>query len=878
MKLMAIDGNSLVNRAFYGVRPLSASDGTPTNALYGFLNMLLKLREDLQPDEICVCFDLRAKTFRHLAYDGYKAQRKPMPEELAAQMPLVKQALDLLGIHRLEQEGFEADDLLGTLARRCREQGDACVIVTGDRDSLQYIDQGAQVALVITRMGNTTTEIFDEENFRAHYQGLAPGRIVDLKAIMGDTSDNIPGVKGIGEKGAMELLLRFGTLENIYANLEDPAIRPAVKKKLEESRDMAFLSYKLAMGVTDAPLQKAPGQLAPAPMDRDELYRFLSRVELRALIKRLELTPPAEAGADAVQVVLPPVRELTAAQAEDLAEQPPVGAALCLMTDLTALALTTGGETLLVQEETVGAVRWRKLLTALLCDNAAPALHHGKPVMRALLEQNMTPALPGFDTALAAYLLDPSKGGSSLEELCARFLGFEALPAVYAAEDARTLLGIAPEALEALAQHSGLLALLAPVLKDKLEAQGMAALLQDMELPLSRVLAEMERAGMAVDGARLEEFGRDLAVRLQAAETEVYTLAGQQFNIGSPKQLGVVLFEELGLRAGKKTKTGYSTDADTLEKLRDVHPIIPAVLEWRKLSKLKSTYADGLARFIGSDGRIHSTLQQMVTATGRLSSTEPNLQNLPIRREDGSEIRRCFVTKPGWVLVDADYSQIELRILAHIANDTAMQAAFRDGEDIHAVTASQVFRVPLGEVTSQMRSRAKAVNFGIVYGISAFSLTDDIHVPQKEAQSYIDAYLNHYEGVRTYMERIKEEAREQGYVTTLFGRRRYLPELKSSNFNTRSFGERVALNTPIQGTAADVIKLAMVRVRNRLLEEGLQARLVMQIHDELLIEAPEAEVQQVCALLQQEMEGAASLSVKLDAAVSTGENWYDEKK
>ncbi len=878
MKLMAIDGNSLVNRAFYGVRPLTASDGTPTNALYGFLNMLLKLREDLQPDEICVCFDLRAKTFRHLAYEGYKAQRKPMPEELAAQMPLVKQALDLLGIARLEQEGFEADDLLGTLARRCREQGDACTIVTGDRDSLQYIDQGAQVALVITRMGSTSTEIFDEEAFRAAYQGLAPGRIVDLKAIMGDASDNIPGVKGIGEKGAMELLLRFGTLENIYANLEDPAIRPAVKKKLEESREMAFLSYKLAMGVTDAPLQKVPGQLAPVPMERDELYRFLSRVELRSLIKRLELTPPAEADADAVTVELPPVRELTDAQAEDLAEAPPKGAALCLMADLTALAVTAKGEILLVQEETVGAARWNKLLQALLCGDAAPVLHQAKPVMRALLERNMAPALPGFDTALAAYLLDPSKGGSSLEELCARFLGFEALPAVYAAEDARTLLGIAPEALEALAQHSGLLAQLHPILKSKLETQGMAALLQDMELPLSRVLAEMEQAGMAVDGARLEEFGRDLAVRLQEAETQVYTLAGQQFNIGSPKQLGVVLFEELGLRAGKKTKTGYSTDADTLEKLREAHPIVPAVLEWRKLSKLKSTYADGLARFIGPDGRIHSTLQQTVTATGRLSSTEPNLQNLPIRREDGSEIRRCFVTQPGWVLVDADYSQIELRILAHIAGDSAMQAAFRDGEDIHAVTASQVFRVPLAEVTSQMRSRAKAVNFGIVYGISAFSLADDIHVPQKEAQSYIDAYLAHYEGVRTYMERIKEEAREQGYVTTLFGRRRYLPELKSSNFNTRSFGERVALNTPIQGTAADVIKLAMVRVRDRLLAQGLQARLVMQIHDELLIEAPEHEVPAVCALLQQEMEGAASLSVKLEAAVSTGENWYDAKK
>ena len=878
MKLMAIDGNSLVNRAFYGVRPLTASDGTPTNALYGFLNMLLKLREDLQPDEICVCFDLRAKTFRHLAYDGYKAQRKPMPEELAAQMPLVKQALDLLGIARREQEGFEADDRLGTLARRCHEQGDACTIVTGDRDSLQYIDQGAKVALVITRMGSTSTEVFDEELFRAQYQGLAPARIVDLKAIMGDTSDNIPGVKGIGEKGAMELLLRFGTLENIYANLEDPAIRPAVKKKLEESRDMAFLSYKLAMGVTDAPLAKAPGQLAPAPMDRDELYRFLSRVELRSLIKRLELTAPAEAGADAVAVVLPPVRELTAAQAEDLAEAPPVGAALTLMEDLTALALTAKGETLLVQEEAVGQTRWNKLLQALLCGDAKPVLCNGKPVMRALLERGMAPALPGFDVALAAYLLDPSKGGSHVEELSARFLGFEALPAVYAAEDARTLLGIAPEALEALAQHSALIAGLQPVLEEKLRACGMLSLLHDMELPLSRVLAEMQQVGMAVDGARLEEFSRDLAQRLQEAEALVYTLAGQQFNIGSPKQLGVVLFEELGLRAGKKTKTGYSTDADTLEKLQDAHPIIPAVLEWRKLSKMKSTYADGLDRFIGEDGRIHSTLQQMVTATGRLSSTEPNLQNLPIRREDGSEIRRCFVTKPGWVLVDADYSQIELRILAHIAGDSAMQTAFRDGEDVHTVTASQVFRVPMQEVTGQMRSRAKAVNFGIVYGISAFSLADDIHVPQKEAQSYIDAYLAHYEGVRTYMERIKEEAKEQGYVTTLFGRRRYLPELKSSNFNTRSFGERVALNTPIQGTAADVIKIAMVRVCDRLQEEGLQARLVMQIHDELLIEAPAEEVQRVCALLQEEMEGAASLSVKLEAAVSTGENWYDAKK
>lgn len=877
MKLMAIDGNSLVNRAFYGVRPLSASDGTPTNALYGFLNMLLKLREELQPDEICVCFDLRAKTFRHLAYAGYKAQRKPMPEELAAQMPLVKEALDLLGIARLEQEGFEADDLLGSLARSCREQGDACTIVTGDRDSLQFIAQGAEVALVITRMGNTTTEIFDEDNFRAHYQGLSPEKIVDLKAIMGDASDNIPGVKGIGEKGAMELITRFGSLEGVYDQIEDPAIRPAMRKKLEEGREMAQLSYQLAMGVTDAPLAKKPGALSPAGLDEAGLYRFLSRMELRSLIKRLALTPPAEQG-EQTEVTLPPVRELDRRQTEALAAALPREAEVCLMADLTACAVTAGGETLLVQEEAVGQAAFAALLEGLFCGSCAAVLHNGKPLLVRLLERGLAPRAPGFDTALAAYLLDPSKGSTTVEEIAARFLGFAALPPVYDAEDARTLLGIAPEALAALAQHSGLIALLKPLMAQKLAENGMESLMTEMELPLSLVLAEMQHTGVAVDGRRLEEFSRELSERLAEAEAQVYTLAGQRFNIGSPKQLGVVLFEELGLRAGRKTKTGYSTDADTLEKLREMHPIIPAVLEWRKLSKLKSTYAEGLAKFIGPDGRIHSTLQQMVTATGRLSSTDPNLQNLPVRREDGSEIRRCFVTRPGWLLADADYSQIELRILAHIAGDSRMTAAFRNGEDIHTVTASQVFHVPPEEVTHAMRSRAKAVNFGIVYGISAFSLADDIGVYQKEAQEYIDTYLEKYEGVRTYMERIKAQAREDGFVTTLFGRRRYLPELKAANFNTRSFGERVAMNTPIQGTAADVIKIAMVRVQARLKQEGLQAKLVMQIHDELLIETPPQEEAQVCALLQEEMEGAAHFSVPLTAAVSVGDNWYDAKK
>ena len=878
MKLMAIDGNSLVNRAFYGVRPLSASDGTPTNALYGFLNMLLKLREELQPDEICVCFDRKEKTFRHQAYDGYKAQRKGMPEELAVQMPLVKEALDLLGVARMEQAGFEADDLLGSLARSCREQGDACVIVTGDRDSLQFIDQGAKVALLITRMGNTTTELYDEELFRERYQGLAPHQIVDLKAIMGDASDNIPGVKGIGEKGAMELLTRFGTLESVYENLENPAIKPTMRKKLEDSRDMAQLSYQLALGVTDAPLDQKPGTMAPAEIQADALYSFLSRTELRALIKRLGLKPPTEAP-EGQELTLPPVRELTAEMIPALCDRLAGGrVALRLMAEGEACAVTLAEETFLVQVEQVGQAEFDRLLHTLFSGDCALLLHDGKPVLTQLLEQGAPAPVPTFDTALAAYLLDPSKGSSSVEEAAARFLGFTALPAVYEAEDARTLLGISPEALAALAQHSALIWALTEVLSAKLRDSGMLDLLEQIELPLSRVLAEMQHTGMAVDGKRLEEFGRDLGRRLADTEETIYRLAGQNFNIGSPKQLGTILFDELGLRAGKKTKTGYSTDADTLEKLREAHPVIPAVLEWRKLSKLKSTYAEGLARFIGPDGRIHSTLQQMVTATGRLSSTDPNLQNLPVRREDGSEIRRCFVTQPGWVLADADYSQIELRILAHIAQDDRMIQAFRTGEDIHTVTASQVFHVAPEDVTHEMRSRAKAVNFGIVYGISAFSLGEDIGVYQKEAQAYIDTYLEKYQGVRTYMERIKEQARTDGYVTTLFGRRRYLPELKSSNFNTRSFGERVALNTPIQGTAADVIKIAMVRVRNRLKAEGLRARLVMQIHDELLIETPREEQARVCALLQEEMEAAAAFSVPMTAAVSVGDNWYDAKK
>ena len=877
MHLMVIDGNSLVNRAFYGVRPLTAADGTPTNAVYGFLNMLFKLREDFSPDEICVCFDLKAKTFRHKAYEGYKAQRKPMPEELAAQMPLVKAALDGLGICRMEVEGFEADDLLGTLSYLCAQQGGNATIVTGDRDSLQYITGASRVALVTTRMGQTTTELYDEVKFAEKYCGLTPDKIVDLKAIMGDSSDNIPGVKGIGEKGALDLVCRFGSLQGVYDNLETGEMTPSTRKKLAESRDMAFLSYDLAKGVLDAPVTARPGQLAPTAGDPAELYNLLSRLELRTIIKRLGLTPPADAPAVSAEFMekSPRILRNSAELAEILPKLP--GKALLVSQDRTlcAAVLTDGTPVVLCADE-AGERAVEEFLAAAL---ARPAVLHGaKGLLTQLYREGKTPADPAFDTKLGAYLLDVNRGSYDLVSAARQTLGLEALPPIYDGEDARNLLGVTEEAVAAISQHVQLIAAMRDAQEKALEQEGMLLLYRDMELPLLPVLARMQAEGICADKQRLQEFGTQLEGQIKELEKQVHELAGRTFNIGSPKQLGTVLFEELGLKAGKKTRTGYSTDAETLEKLKDQHPIIPAILAWRKVSKLKSTYTDGLTKTIDPDGRIRSTFHQTVTATGRLSSADPNLQNLPVRREDGSEIRRCFTARPGWVLVDADYSQIELRVLAHVADDAAMQEAFASGEDFHAVTASQVFHVPLNEVTPKLRSAAKAVNFGIVYGISAWSLADDIKVSNAEAQAYIDAYLARYTGVKQYMDTVKADAEKNGFVTTLYGRKRTIPELKSSNFNLRSFGQRAAMNTPIQGAAADIIKLAMVRVDRRLRQEGLAARLILQVHDELIIEAPEQEREQVCILLKEEMEAAASLKVRLLADVSWGDNWYDAKK
>jgi len=877
MHLMVIDGNSLVNRAFYGVRPLTAADGTPTNAVYGFLNMFFKLREDFAPDEICVCFDLKAKTFRHKAYEGYKAQRKPMPEELAAQMPLVKAALDGLGICRMEVEGFEADDLLGTLSHLCSQQGGQTTIVTGDRDSLQYVTGTSRVALVTTRMGQTTTELYDEQKFAEKYCGLTPEKIVDLKAIMGDASDNIPGVKGIGEKGALDLVCRFGSLQGIYDNLEQGEMTASTRKKLTESRDMAFLSFDLAKGVVDAPVTAKPGELAPGVGDPAELYTLLSRLELRTIIKRLGLTPPADAPVQAAEFEEKPAKILrnTAELTEILPELP--GKALLFSQDRTlcAAVLTDGTPVVLCADEAGEEAAARFLMTAM---EKPGVLHGAKTLLTQLYKEGKTPADPAFDTKLGAYLLDVNRGSYDLISAARQTLGFEAMPPIYDGEDARNLLGVTEEAIAALAQHVQLIAAMRENQQQALEKEGMLSLYRDMELPLLPVLARMQAEGICADKQRLQEFGQQLEGQMKALESQIYELAGRQFNIGSPKQLGVVLFEELGLKAGKKTRTGYSTDAETLEKLKEQHDIIPAILAWRKVSKLKSTYTDGLTKTIDPDGRIRSTFHQTVTATGRLSSADPNLQNLPVRREDGSEIRRCFTARPGWVLVDADYSQIELRVLAHVADDAAMQEAFASGKDFHAVTASQVFHVPLSEVTPKLRSAAKAVNFGIVYGISAWSLADDIKVSNGEAQDYIDAYLARYTGVKNYMDTVKAQAEKTGFVTTIYGRKRTIPELKASNFNLRAFGQRAAMNTPIQGAAADIIKLAMVRVDKRLRQEGLQARLILQVHDELIIEAPEAERERVSLLLKEEMEAAADLKVKLLADVSWGENWYDAKK
>ena len=847
MKLVILDGNSIVNRAFYGIRQLSAPDGTPTNGIYGFLAILRKLIDAEKPDSLCVAFDLKAPTFRHKRYDGYKAQRKGMPEDLAVQIPILKEVLDEMGILRLELEGYEADDLLGTVGKRCEASGWDCRIVTGDKDSFQLISDATHVCHVKSRMGQTETKEYTPELFREEY-GFEPVRIIDLKALMGDSSDNIPGVPGVGEKTAMDLVQRYGTLQHIYDKLDELDIKEGVRKKLREGRESAELSYELATICTAVPIKFEPADALWHDNYKRGLYGLFKKLGFNKFIEKWRIEASQDTSGAA---------EISHMHRSDA----PTYDELCKAVKTAELIAVTAGENLdsleICDGKTVYTAHWSalgddydKLLRLVFSDGVKKVSHNVKELMSRLLAEGLP--LDGFvyDTALAAYLLDATESDYDLHRVSMRYCGAELSGA------------------EAIYR-------LKPVTEEKLKELQMDKLYYEIELPLCRVLAEMQDTGFMVDRMALSAFGDSLTGSIDALRNEIYKQAGGEFNINSPKQLGEVLFERLVLPAGKKTKTGWSTNADVLEKLRGKHPIIDMILDYRMLTKLKSTYADGLLKLIDPDGRIRTNFQMTVTATGRLSSTEPNLQNIPVRKELGAQIRKMFIASEGKVLVDADYSQIELRLLAHISGDEHMQAAFMSGEDIHRVTASQVFNTPLSEVTSLQRSRAKAVNFGIVYGISSWSLAQDIGVFPNEAKAYMDAYLEKYSGVREYMKNIVEKAKAEGYVKTLYNRRRALPELKSSNFNTRSFGERVALNMPIQGTAADIIKLAMVNVYNRLKAEGLESKLILQVHDELICECPEHEAQRVAELLSEEMSGAAKLSVPLTVDAKIGHSWAE---
>lgn len=879
MKLMVLDGNSILNRAYYGIRPLSTREGLYTHAVYGFITTLQRLLDEENPEALCVTFDRREPTFRHRADAEYKAQRKPMPPELAMQLPVMKQVLSAMSVPCYELAGYEADDLIGIISRKCQAAGWDCVIVTGDKDSLQLITDRTKVKLVSTRMGQTTTKDMTPETFREQY-GFDPIHMIDLKALMGDTSDNIPGVPGVGEKTAMALVQEYGTIDEIYRLLPDLHAKPAAIRKLTEGEESARHSYWLATIVTDAPLDFDPAENLRRPF-RPELYDLFLRLEFQKLIDKYHLRPHQEtAEKPEVTATVVPVR--TEDQARDLLAQwrQAESVTVYAVPDLSALSVQwdAGENASWAAELWTGDYQgdWQALLAALFAADIPKVSHNVKDLMRTLLDAGLPAEGFVFDTALAAYLLDATAGKYDLPRLFVAYFNQELEKPVHLEPDAFSPLGDRSAAWASLHSYGAAIEALHGVLLPRLREQGMEKLYFDVELPLCRVLADMERSGFLVDGGALARFGRELSDTIDRLEQRIYAAAGQQFNINSPKQLGKVLFEDLGLPHGKKTKTGWSTNADVLEKLKD-HPLVADVLTYRQYAKLKSTYADGLLKVIDPDGRIRTSFQMTVTATGRLSSTEPNLQNIPTRTELGSKMREMFVAAPGHVLVDADYSQIELRLLAHISGDTAMQQAFLSGEDFHTVTAARVFHVPQDQVTHQMRSRAKAVNFGIVYGISAFSLSQDIGVTVQEAKEYMDRYFATYTGVKQYMTDVVDKAREQGYVETLWHRRRALPELKSSNFNMRSFGERVALNMPIQGTAADIIKLAMVRVHSRLAAEGLAARLIMQVHDELIVECPEKEAPRVEALLQQEMQGVAELSVPLLAEAHTGRNWLAAK-
>lgn len=906
-KLVLIDGHSILNRAFYGVPDLSNSQGLHTNAVYGFLNIMFKIVEEEKPDYLTVAFDVHAPTFRHEIYKEYKGTRKPMPQELREQVPVMKQMLQAMGICIVEQAGLEADDILGTIAKRGEREGMEVALISGDRDLLQVATQQIKVRIPKTRGGKTEIEDYYAADVERKYQ-VDPLQFIDLKALMGDTADNIPGVPKVGEKTATELMVRFGSLDSIYEHIEE-VTRKSVKESLINNQDLARLSRTLATINVDSEIDYSFDRARVGNFYTEEAYALCKQLEFKNLLSRFEkdiTVVNAQVDYFAQVTELTEVEVLfdecmaqqnqTDQKTEDVARAKEIG--IAVLADGSAIQDVVG-VAIALHKEKIRFIPCQGLVTAsYLCDRLMKLAKSGSCRLNLFDSKKQYPFIEGpvetgekdvmepyrerryFDVLLAAYLLNPLKNDYAIEDVANEYLGLT-IPdknqicgkASYAeayGQDARAIMEFAC--------YNAYVCLAAlPILKDKLRQQGMETLMYEVEMPLTKVLYEMEQYGVLVKPDELKAYGEALVGRISELERSVYRQAGCEFNINSPKQLGEVLFEKMGIQGGKKTKTGYSTAADVLEKLAPEYPIVSDILEYRGLTKLKSTYAEGLFTCIGKDGRIHSTFNQTITATGRISSTEPNLQNIPMRMELGRRIRKVFVPMEGYVFVDADYSQIELRILAHMSGDEQLIEAYKMDEDIHRITASKVFHTPFEEVTDLQRRNAKAVNFGIVYGISSFGLSQDLSITRKEAADYIEQYFKTYPGVKQFLDDMVASARKEGYVATMYGRRRPIPELASSNFMQRSFGERVAMNSPIQGTAADIMKIAMIRVWERLHQEGLRSRLILQVHDELLIETLQEEEAQVRVILAEEMQQAADLAVTLEVDMNVGSDWYESK-
>lgn len=827
MGFLVIDGNSILNRAFYGIRVLTNSRGVATNAVTGFMNTLLMLEKDVQPDMIAVAFDLKAPTFRHKMYDGYKANRKGMPEDLAQQLPYMKKIIKAMGIAIIEQEGYEADDIIGTISAACADKKIPCTVSTGDRDSFQLVND-----YVTVRLAKTKGDIYYTPGVIEDEYGVTPKQMIEVKALMGDTSDNIPGVRGIGEKTALSLIKEFASVDGLYENINSTLITDGLRNKLINGKESCYMSRKLAEICLTAPIDTELSHYIPGERDDERLAKLLSELEMYKMLQKLQLQPTsAPAGSKAAgtgnrenQASAMPKGDIIITDSSKI-----YAGGIGIMNELSGDELRAYANS--------GSTKYTFDIKETLSVSGLEKLENNK-----------------FDTTLAAYLADPDSNDYSMSRLCTQY-------------------GV-PEG-NSIQEKSITVAALNDILYDNIHQTGSATVLTDIEIPLATVLVAMEREGVKLDIDGIKAFGEKISEKAEKISREIYEYAGYEFNIGSPKQLGSVLFEKLKLSSAKKTKTGYSTNAEVLESLMDKHPIIPLITEYRALTKLQNTYVTGLLKVVGEDGRVHSTFKQTETRTGRISSAEPNIQNIPVRTPLGREMRRFFTAKDGYLLVDADYSQIELRVLAHISGDEIMKKAFLDGVDIHTVTASQVFNQPIEWVTPDLRSKAKAVNFGIVYGIGAFSLSKDIGVSMTKASEYIRAYLSKYSGIAHYMDKTVAKARHDGYVETMFGRRRYIKELAAKNKNLQSFGERVAKNTPIQGTAADIIKIAMIRVYNKLRESKLDAKLILQVHDELIVEAKEDCADKAAALLKEEMENAVKLTVPMTVDVNIGKTWYD---